>query len=128
MVSQVVFENNRPELYIDGVKRVPLVFTLSDFPGARSNTAYAQRNIKFFHEQGIDLVGTDTSIHLGWHKTTGFDPEPLIAELRGVLEANPNAKILLRLHINPPYWWMRDNIEETVIYNGEYGIDDGEQN
>ena len=128
MVSQVVFENNRPELYIDGVKRVPLVFTLSDFPGARSNTAYAQRNIKFFHEQGIDLVGTDTSIHLGWHKTTGFDPEPLIAELGGVIDANPNAKILLRLHVNPPYWWMKDNMEETVTYNGEYGIDDGEQN
>lgn len=127
MVSKVVFENSRPELYIDGQKRIPLIFTLSDFPGARSNTAYAQRNIKYFHEQGIDLVGTDTSIHLGWHKTTGFDPEPLIAEIGGVLEANPNAKILLRLHVNPPYWWMRDNMEETVTYNGEYGIDDGEQ-
>lgn len=128
MSAHVVFENNRPELYIDGVKRIPLVFALSDFPGARSNTAYAQRNIKYFHEQGVDLVATDTGIHLGWHKTTGFDPEPLIAELGCVLEANPDAKILLRLHVNPPYWWMKDNMEETVTYNGKYGVDDGEQN
>ncbi len=72
MTSKVVFENNRPELYIDGKKRIPLIFSLSDFPGARSNTAYAQRNIKNFHEQGVDLVATDTGIHLGWHKATGF--------------------------------------------------------
>lgn len=127
MSSKVVFENNRPELYIDDKRYVPLVFALSDFPGARSNTAYAQRNIKNFHEQGIDLVGTDTGIHLGWNKVTGFDPEPLIAELGGVIDANPNAKILLRLHVNPPYWWMKDNMEETVMYNGKYGIDNGEE-
>ncbi len=62
MSAHVVFENNRPELYIDGVKRIPLVFALSDFPGARSNTAYAQRNIKYFHEQGIDLVAAGAGI------------------------------------------------------------------
>ncbi len=50
MSSKVVFENNRPELYIDDKKYPPLVFALSDFPGARSNTAYAQRNNKIFHE------------------------------------------------------------------------------
>ena len=32
MASKVVFENSRPELYIDGQKRIPLIFTLSDFP------------------------------------------------------------------------------------------------
>lgn len=125
--SKVIFENNRPELYIDGKKYPPLVFALSDFPGAKSNTTYAHRNVKNFHEQGIDLVCADTSITLGWSKTMGFDPEPLTAELSGVLEANPNAKILLRLHVNPPYWWMKDNMEETVKYDGEYGIDNGEQ-
>ena len=38
--------------------------------------------------------------------------------------------VILRLHLNPPYWWLRDNPDETVIYrtpNGDkIGIDDGE--
>ncbi|MBQ7792065.1 MAG: hypothetical protein IJ367_01040, partial [Clostridia bacterium] len=48
------------------------------------------------------------------------------AEISGVLEANPNAKVILRVHVNPPYWWLRDNPDEQVLYNGVPGTDDGE--
>jgi len=54
----------------------------------------------------------------------------MIEEIASALDANPNAKILMRLHMNPPYWWMRDNPDECVIYRkpeGDvFGIDDGE--
>lgn len=118
--------SSSPELIIEGKKTAPILYGLSDFPGAKSNTAYAQKNIKNFAECGIELVAADTAINLGWHKNAEFEIEPMQAEIAGVLEANPNAKILLRLHLNPPYWWLRDNEDELVEYDGVKGIDDGE--
>ena len=115
-----------PGLYLDGKKTVPILYGLSDIPASNSNTAQAQRNIKLFAEQGINLVTADTGLYLGWHKRSAFEIEPLREEIAGVLDANPDAGVLLRLHMNPPYWWLRDNPEETVLYETTPGVDDGE--
>ena len=125
--AQVQMQNNRPALLIDGQERPPILYGLSDIPASNSNTAQAQRNIANFARQGITMVTADTGLHLGWHRTTDYETAPMIAEVEGVLEANPDALILLRLHLNPPYWWMREHPEECVLYNGEPGIDDGDQ-
>lgn len=123
-------ERGAPTLEIGGKRVSPVVYCLSDFPGARSNTAYAQTNIKNFGEKGVFLIGADTGLHLGWHKETEFDPAPLREEISAVLDANPEARILLRLHVNPPYWWLRDHPRECVVYrkpDGDIpGIDNGE--
>ncbi len=128
---KVKFSNNKPELYIDGKAVAPVIYGLSDFPAARSNTAYAQKNIAQFGEAGVNIVSCDSSLCLGWRKAEEFDPEPILAEIGGVLDANPNAKINIRLHMNPPYWWLRDNPDECIIYRtkeGDFeGIDNGEQ-
>ena len=130
MFAEIRNRNKTPVLYINGKKALPVLYGLSDFPGARSNTAQAQHNIASFAKKGIRLVTCDTGIHLGWNKTDPFDADPLIAEVLGVLEACPDAGIILRLHLNPPYWWLRDNPSETVLYrlpNGDIeGIDNGE--
>ena len=122
----VCSDDGSPGLYIDGEKVVPILYGLSDIPASNSNTAQAQRNIRLFAEQGIFLVTADTGLHLGWHKTEPFEVEPIQEEIAGVLDANPEAGVLLRLHLNPPYWWLRDYPEESVSYEGIPGIDDGE--
>jgi len=127
---KIVNRKGYPELLIDGVSVVPIVYALSDFPGAKSNTVYAQRNIRNFGEQGINIVALDTDLRLGWRKGLPFDPEPLIAEISDALEANEKAKFIIRLHINAPYWWCKDNLDECVLYRtpeGEQlGLDCGE--
>lgn len=128
--NQILFDKNKPTLSIDGKVVPPLLYGLSDIPASNSNTLQAQRNIRNFGNVGINLVNVDTGIHLGWHKTTPFEPDAIIMEIASVLEANPNAHILVRLHMNPPYWWLRDNPEECVIYRTNEGdikgIDNGE--
>lgn len=46
-------------------------------------------------------------------------------------DAVKDAFVLVRLHINPPYWWLRDNPDECVVYRTKdrdiNGTDDGEQ-
>lgn len=131
MEKHITNELNAPRFEIDGRIIPPMLFGLSDFPAAASNTAYAQKNIKLFADAGINLVCIDTGLHLGWHKAEPFEPEAMIAEISSVLDANPDAKVLMRLHMNPPYWWMRDNPDECVIYRtpeGDLpGVDNGEQ-
>ena len=124
-------KDGRSRLYIDSKETPPIIYGLSDFPGAAANTHYAYKNIKSFGEQGINIVTADSGLHLGWHKRSPYDPEAITAEIEAVMDTNPNAKILLRLHLNPPYWWLRDNPGECVIYRtpeGDHaGLDDGEQ-
>jgi hypothetical protein len=120
-VTEIKIDSGLPSIYIDGVKVPPVLYGLSDIPGSKSCTAQAQRNIYAFAKAGINLVNADTGLHLGWHRITPFDTEPLIQEIAGVLDANPKAKILLRLHMNPPYWWLRDNPDECIVYRTPEG-------
>ncbi len=128
---QIHTKLHKPTLTIDTQTATPMLYGLSDFPAADSFTAQAQRNIAAFRKAGVKLVNVDTSLRLGWFKTDPFDPEPMLAEIANALEAAPDAKVLVRLHLNPPYWWHRDNPAECVLYRTKdgdtMGFDNGEQ-
>ena len=123
---RIEYKEGRPALMVNEKQLPPVIYGLSDFPAAKSNTAQAQRNIANFAAQGVRMVTADTNLSYAWHKFTPFDVEPIQAEIAGVLDADPDSMVLLRLHMNPPYWWLRDHPEETAWYNGAPGIDDGE--
>ena len=131
MVARLKNEDGKMNIYIDNMRTPPIMFALSDFPAAASNTHYAFKNIQNFKHQGINIVSADAELHIGWHKVSPFDCEAIRAEIESVLDANPDASVLLRLHLNPPYWWLRDNPDECIVYrteDGDFpGIDDGEQ-
>lgn len=130
MSASVIQKNGAPRLVIGGKYKLPALYALSDFPAASADSAYARRNIAAFGRAGISLVSADTGIHIGWRKTTPYETEAMHEEIAAVLDANPDAQINIRLHVNPPYWWMRDNPDECIIYRTEAGdapgIDDGE--
>ena len=127
---KIITRKGYPELLVDGKSVVPIVYALSDFPGAKSNTVYSQRNIRNFGDQGVNIVALDTELRLGWRKGLPFDPEPLIAEISDAIEANADAKFIIRLHVNAPYWWCKDNLDSCVLYrtpDGDHlGVDRGE--
>ena len=122
-------DNNFPELYINGENVPPFIYGLSDIPASKTNTLYAQKNIALFGKSGINLVNIDTAINLCWNKVDEPDFTPIREEIAGALQANPDAGIFIRLHMNPPYWWLRDNPDEQIIYrtkDGDLaGIDNG---
>ena len=129
-VRRVRMMNNRPTLLLDGADTLPLIYALSDFPGADSRTYQAQKNIAAFRQAGINLVACDTNLLLGWYKAAEGDYDALRAELSYVLDANPDARIFLRLHLNPPYWWLRDHPDELIVYRTSEGdlpgVDNGD--
>lgn len=109
-------ENGNPVLYVDGKKCTPMIYALSDLPASNPLTAQAQKNIASFARQGIHLVNTDVSLYKGWHKKGEYDASFLQGDLHAIVSVNPEAHIILRLHVNAPYWWMRDHPEELCIF------------
>ncbi len=64
---------------------------------------------------GIDLVTIMTPAHFYMPedgKSMNF--QPLKKELDMVISANPNAKILLRIRLYPPRWWMDKYADECM--------------
>ena len=103
-----------PQLYIDGKKTVPLLYALSDIPAAAPWNDCSQRGIKNFSACGIDIVCIDSNLHEGWQENGEYNPESLYGDISAVLFANPNAKIITRLHLNPPYWWLRMRLSGKI--------------
>ena len=66
--------SGKPTLYVNDQCTAPVLYALSDFPGAAANTAYAQKNIAAFAQAGVRLVAADMGLHISWRKTTGFEP------------------------------------------------------
>ncbi|MBQ7369000.1 MAG: hypothetical protein IJW60_04785 [Clostridia bacterium] len=116
-------KGGRPELYIDGKRVVPLWYALSDIPAAKAWQDCSQRGIKNFAKCGIDVVCVDTNLHEGWQENGEYDPAALLKDISAVVKANPNAKVVTRLHLNPPYWWLHQNPDEQIVYFGEREID-----
>lgn len=117
-----------PELYVDGKKTAPIWYALSDFVGARPDTDYAKKNIAAFGKAGINVVCGDCALHSGWKENGPFDPTDIFKEVDGILEAAPQARVVIRLHVNAPYRWMRKNPDELIGYyktettdGGDYG-------
>lgn len=103
----------KPTLFIDGKITTPLIYSLaSHIKPMRAATALSQRNLKYFAESGIDLVEVETILSDCWRKNGDFSEMPIYAEVAEVVRANPKAKVILRLHLQPPYWWLRDNQDE----------------
>lgn len=122
--------NNKPTFCSNDEIIAPVIYALSDIPASSSASAQAYHNIKNFGKAGVNLVAVDANLNIGWRKVTPFDSEGLLAEITAVTDANPDALVFLRIHVNPPYWWMRDNPDECIVYRttkGDFnGIDDGE--
>ena len=120
--SSVTRQGGRPELIIDGEKVAPLWYALSDIPAAKAWKDCSQRAIKNFAACGVDVVCVDTNLHECLTEN-GCDPSPLYKDISAVLQANPHAKVVTRLHINPPYWWLRQNPKEQIVFVGQRETD-----
>ena len=117
--ARVDIRNGHPVLMVNDEPVPSLIYGLSDIPASRSWTEQAQRNIRNFAEAGIPVVQADTELRLCDMRNTGdFDPEPVRKEIRGCVEANPEALVMIRLHLNPSEAWMEAHPEELAGYFG----------
>ena len=106
-------------LYQDGKRIVPFAYHLAKTP---TDHACPKKCIPQFASAGINVVGVPYFLHEDWTEN-GFDGSVLLGKIRDIKKANPNAKLLVRCILTPPYWWMRKYPEELIKYYGVESVD-----
>jgi len=118
-------ENGRPALFVDGEEIPPLIYGLSDIEAWRSWKPDVQKNIRNFARQGFRIVLTDSELRHCWGEDNRLSTlEPVLADIRGVLAAQPDAMILMRLHVNAPRRWTLEHPDDICVFGDTPWTDD----
>ena len=115
--ASVTLRHGRPTLLINQVAHTPLIYALSDCPGARwSWEEVPARNIGLFAAQGVRLFQLDVWFEQMLTANSPLDISLARKQIAGVLAQCPEAVVMLRLHVNAPAWWCARHPEECVGY------------
>ena len=110
--------NNRPTIFINDQPVSPQFYSLTHAYGGRwSWEEVPSRNLKNFYNIGYRLFQVDLYFQDIWFKDkTELQMEKALHQIRGVLDVCPGAAIVMRIHVNAPYWWNEDNRQECTEY------------
>lgn len=108
----------KPTLFVDNQPVVPAFYALTHAYGGRwSWEEVASRNIKNFCETGIKLFQVDLYFEDIWYKGADtLDIGKARRQVKGVLDMCPGAGVVIRVHVNSPYWWNEQNRDECTEY------------
>lgn len=115
--TRVEMREGRPTLMLNDEPVAPLIYALSDCPGARwSWEEVPTRNITEFGQRGVRVFQVDVWLHQMLSTDGAIDVTLAQKQIAGVTAAAPNAAVMIRLHLNPPTQWIYDHPEEQVGY------------
>ena len=111
-------ENGRPVLLVNDKQVTPAFYSLTHAYGARwSWEEVPQRNLKNFCEIGFRLFQLDLYFEDIWYKGCDtLDIGKARCQVRGLLDVCPDAAVVIRIHVNAPFWWNDENREECTQY------------
>jgi hypothetical protein len=112
----------RPTIFVDNEPQVPAFYALTHATGGRwSWEEVPARNIKNFADIGFRLFQVDLYLEDIWYKNVDtLDIAKVSKQVRGVLAQCPDAHVVIRVHVNAPFWWNEANEEEcTQFADGE---------
>lgn len=122
--AEVKNENGRPRLYVNGREMQPVVYGMSDIAAWRTWLPEPQKNIKFFAQEGVKIVLIDSELRHSWKQDGTVDISNIRKDIRGVLDVSPDAPVIVRIHINAPYWWTLENRDQVVEFGDGPWVDD----
>jgi hypothetical protein len=110
--------HGKPTLFVNNQPTSPNFYALTHAYGARwSWEEVPQRNLKNFAEAGFRLFQLDLYFEDIWYKGSNqLDVEKAQRQVRGLLDVCPDASVVIRVHVNAPFWWNKENPDECVQY------------
>ena len=98
----------RNVFWIDGKPTPPLMYCSTE--QGRQTWANPTRNsILEFVTQGYDIIQTDMWFKYSLREDGTFDLPGIRRQLAGILQINPQAKIVVRINVSAPPWWLEQN-------------------
>lgn len=116
--AEVKTFNGKPTLFVNNQPTSPDFYALTHAYGARwSWEEVPQRNLKNFADAGIRLFQLDLYFEDIWYKGSNqLDIEKAQHQVQGLLDVCPDASVVMRVHVNAPFWWNEANPYECVQF------------
>lgn len=116
--AAVSLRNGQPVLFVNGRPELPFFYALTHTAGGRwSWEELPAHNLRQMASAGIRLYQVDLWLADLWPENGGrIDLALARRQIRGVLDACPEAAVVVRLHVNAPAWWNRAHPEECVQF------------
>jgi len=109
--------NGKPTLFINDRPVYPMIYSLTPCIGGRYTwDEIPQINIRDFSQQGIELFSFPLYLDQLFDEDDNLDLSMLTHDIRGVLDANPAAAIILYLYIEPSPEWRQAHPAEDTQY------------
>jgi len=110
--------NGKPTLFVDNNPVAPDFYALTHAYGARwSWEEVPQRNLKNFAELGFRLFQLDLYFEDMWYENADtLDIGKARRQVKGLLDVCPDASVVIRVHVNAPFWWNDQNPQECTQY------------
>lgn len=110
--------NGRPTIFVNDKPEAPAFYALTHSYGGRwSWEEIASRNLQNFCAIGTRLFQVDLYFEDIWKADSDTLTIALAQkQVRGVLDVCPEASVVIRVHVNAPFWWNEANPDKCTQY------------
>ncbi|WP_288513755.1 LamG domain-containing protein [uncultured Victivallis sp.] len=77
---------------------------------------FAAAGIDYYSEIFWPWLKLGESCSHWWTGYGKYDFDRIEKRLQAIVDANPKARLIVRIKLNVPTWWLRENPEERVVY------------
>lgn len=102
----------RQVIFVNGTPMAPQMYSGTEH-SRETWTGLARKSIQEFSQIGYEIIQTDTWLKYSLRPDGTLDMMGVRRQLAGILEINPRAKLLVRINVSAPKWWIEANPAEV---------------
>ena len=111
LAAKVAPYKGRNVIWVNGKPMAPLMYSGTEH-SRETWAGQPRKSIEEFTSMGYEIIQTDMWFKYSLRPDGTFDMEGVRKQLAGILEVNPKAKIVVRINVSAPRWWLEKNTNE----------------
>lgn len=120
--GRVGLYKGRNVFFINDEPYAPLMYSGTE-QGRKTWMDPTRRSIQEFTAQGYEIIQTDTWFKYLMNEQGEFDIPQIQKQIAAILDINPKAKIVVRINVSAPKWWLEKHPEELCEITNPNGDD-----
>jgi hypothetical protein len=109
--AKVALYKGRNVFWVNGQPMAPLMYSGTEH-SRETWTGRPRQSIEEFSRLGYEIIQTDLWFKYSLRPDGTFDMAGISRQLAGILEVNPETKIIVRINVSAPRWWLEQNPSE----------------